>query len=80
MAHSETTSEKYYQFPLIAEAVQMHSRIQEISRQKHFTHEQDRAMLKEQTVETQTTTTTRLCELIAAKHNIDKTGQQLQGH
>ena len=80
MAHSETTSEKYYQFPSIAKAVQMHSCIQEISRQKHFTHEQDWAMIKEQPVETQTTATTRLCELIAAKHNIDKTWQQLQDH
>ena len=37
-------------------------------------------MLKEQPVETQTIPTARLCELIAAKHNIDKTRQQLQDH
>ena len=80
MAHSETTSEMHYQFPSIAEAVQMHSCIQEISRQKYFTNEQDWAMLKEHPEKTQTTTTIRLCELIAAKHNIDKTGQQLQDH
>ena len=37
-------------------------------------------MLKEQPVKTQTTTTIRLCELISAKLNINKTGQQLQDH
>ena len=70
MAHSDTTFEKYHQFPSTSEAVQTHLQIQQVAKERYFTNEQDIHILKKWPLAMDTTPTTRLCKLIAIKYNI----------
>lgn len=78
MSHSESTSEKYYQFPSTSEAIQTHLQIQKVANKRCFTKQQDKVILKEWPLAIDQTPTTRICELIATKHNIQKSNQQIQ--
>ena len=46
MAHSNTSSEKYHQFPSTSETVQTHLQIQQVTKERYFTNEQDKCILK----------------------------------
>ena len=64
MAHSETTSRNYYQFPDEFDAVGVHDTIQSLSTKRYFSKDEDRNLLYEHSIHNDATPTLEKCEII----------------
>ena len=78
MAHSEATSRKFYQFPSEHEAYEVHNTIKHLNERRCFSEKEDGFLLKECSLNHDTTPTLEICKLIVRKYNINRTAKQLQ--
>lgn len=78
MSHSETTSRKFYQFPSEHEAYEVHNTIKHLNARRCFSEKEDWSLLKEYSLNNDTTPTLEVCKLIVKKYELNRSAKQLQ--
>ena len=78
MAHTETTSRKFYQFPSDHEAFEVHNTIKQLIERRSFNEEEDSKLLQEYPLINETTPPLEICKLIVKKYELERTPKQIQ--
>lgn len=79
MCHSAATCESYYQHADNESAINTKKAIEKLTKARHFTAEESKAVLSEYPLTEEATPSLAICKVICQKHNLQKT-KQLQDH
>ena len=78
MAHSEATSQKFYQFPSENEAFEVHNTIKNLNARRCFSPKEDGYLLQEYALDNDNTPTLEICKLIVQKYGLNRMPKQMQ--
>jgi len=73
MAHSATTSSKFYQYQTMQNAVNTHTEIKRLTEKQHFTETEDKAIIHDYRLTQDTTPSLFICQQICDNHCLNKT-------
>lgn len=78
MAHSSTTSTKFYQFQSTQNAVDTHKEIKKLTVKNHFTKKEDKVIIQEYSISQDVTPSLAICQEICDKYGLQKSKKQIQ--